>query len=213
MYFRSLISGVKVIRSTSRCGNVQQELREAAVMLQHKKFGVFGLAICTVAVSLLIPWAFHMGGRLTPLYWWGTGILVARSGTYPLYVLMYPTMERANGLQGWASLCTARNTVLPLEVNGRFRGGWWTLNHAAMELGLFETQDPRGALFDPSTRGSIDLFGSWSGPELILDDRAEHLGNFRSGLRIEHASVTLKWGSKSDFKTACSNISNIATSR
>lgn len=164
------------------------------------------MAICALVVSMLIPWAFHIGQRLTPLYWSGTGLLATTSGRYPLYVLIYPTMQRANGLQGWASLCTSRNAVMPLEVDGNFRDGWWSLDHASMEIGLLETQSARDSLFDPNHRGGIDLVGSWHGPELVLADRDESSGSFRSGLRIEHASVTLHWGTKSDFKRACSII-------
>lgn len=29
---------------------------------RRKKFGIMGLAVCALGVSLLIPWAFHMGG-------------------------------------------------------------------------------------------------------------------------------------------------------
>lgn len=147
----------------------------------RKKFGILGLAVCALGVSLLIPWAFHMGGRLTPLYWSGTGMLVTNNGTYPLYVLIYPTMHRSNGLQGWGSLCTSRNTVIPLDVNGSFKSGVWTwsLADAPMEIALLEPLGARGALLDPSDRPGFDLLGRWQGHELVLSESGNHSSAFR----------------------------------
>lgn len=172
-----------------------------------KRFGILGLAVCALGVSLLIPWAFHMGGRLTPLYWSGTGMLVTNNGTYPLYILIYPTMHRSNGLDGWGFLCTSRNTVVPLDVNGRFESGLWTwsLEDTSMELGLSEPLGARRALLDPTNRGGFELLGGWQGKKLVLRENGEHLSAFRSGFKVEHASVTLTWGSKSHFEEECSN--------
>src|SRR5215471_14700379 len=51
------------------------------------------VVVCGVA-SLTSPWAFHIGGRWTPLlYWSGYGKLVTRTGTYPLYVVFYPSAD------------------------------------------------------------------------------------------------------------------------
>lgn len=175
-------------------------------MAGRKKFGILGLAICASAVGLLIPWAFHIGGRLTPLYWSGTGTLRTKNGTYPLYVLFYPAMERGNGLQGWGSLCTSRDKVLPLTVYGSFNGGLWTwsLDGASMDINLFEPQGPRGELFHPIDRGGFDLVGYWHGRELVMNENGEHFTAFRSGFKVEQGVVTLKWSSKSDFNAACS---------
>jgi hypothetical protein len=38
-----------------------------------------------------------------------------------------------------------------------------------------------------------------------MDDRGSFAKTFRSGLKIEHASVTLDPGSYSDFKSACAS--------
>jgi hypothetical protein len=38
-----------------------------------------------------------------------------------------------------------------------------------------------------------------------MDDRGQANGLFRSGLKVEQASITLDWGSYSDFKAACAN--------
>jgi hypothetical protein len=44
-----------------------------------------------------------------------------------------------------------------------------------------------------------------------MDDRGESSGKFRSGLKIDHAAVTLDCGSFSDFKNACSALTNVPT--
>lgn len=68
-----------------------RKLREAAVgmhevmiSMPRKKFGTVGGIICAAGLGLLIPWAFHIGGRPTALYWSGTGMLLTNTGRYPL---------------------------------------------------------------------------------------------------------------------------------
>ncbi|HEV2315019.1 MAG TPA: hypothetical protein VGR94_06920, partial [Candidatus Acidoferrales bacterium] len=54
--------------------------------------------------------------------------------------------------------------------------------------------------------GFFDLRGRWQGPKLVMDERGDHgeIGApFRSGLRIDYASVTLGWSTYSEFKAAC----------
>ena len=51
--------------------------------------------------------------------------------------------------------------------------------------------------------GSFDLVGKLRGPELVMDDRGNWSTSFRSGLRIERASVTLQWSPYWSCKTAC----------
>ena len=172
------------------------------------------LLLCVIvfygAVGLTNPWAFHIGNRSTPfLYWSGYGKLVAKSGTYPLYVMFYPSahfsrlhldgLRPTGGLQGTASLCTAPGVVLPLKLSGTLYGGWTSTQDALMEFRLLDYK-----LIDVGQRqGYFDLFGRWRGPELVMDDRGEASGKFRSGAMIEHASVTLGYGSYSDFKAMC----------
>ena len=171
-----------------------------------------------VAVGLTNPWAFHIGGRSTPfLYWSGYGKLVTKSGTYPLYVFFYPASHfsklhldglRPNGgLQGTASLCTAPGIIENLNLSGTIYGGWTSTNDAVMQFRLLDYK-----IFDVGQRqGYFDLYGRWRGPALMMDDRGESSGKFRSGPKIEHASVTLDYGSFSDFKSACSALTNVPT--
>jgi hypothetical protein len=48
---------------------------------------------CPVGWAAMMPWAFNIGGRWTPvLTWWGSGRLVTKSGIeYPMFVLLYPS--------------------------------------------------------------------------------------------------------------------------
>lgn len=181
------------------------------------------LLLCLIvfysAVGLTNPWAFHIGGRSTPfLYWSGFGKLVTKSGTYPLYVMFYPSahssklrldgLRPTSGLQGSASLCTAPGVLENLKVRGTVYGGWTSTEGSVMEFRLLEYE-----IFDVGQRqGYFDLFGRFSGPELVMDDRGESSGKFRSGLKIEHASVTLDYGNFSDFKKACSSLTNMPAS-
>jgi hypothetical protein len=52
-------------------------------------------------------------------------------------------------------------------------------------------------------QGFIDLYGRWRGPDLVMEDRDRVTHLFRSGLRIEHASITLDPDNSSDFKAQC----------
>ena len=178
------------------------------------------LLLCVIvfygAVGLTNPWAFHIGGRPTPfLYWSGYGKLVAKSGTYPLYVTFYPSahssklhldgLRPTGGLQGTASLCTAPGVVVPLKLSGTIYGSWSSTQDALMEFRLLDYK-----IIDVGQRqGYFDLFGRWRGPELVMDDRGEASGKFRSGVIIEHASLTLGYGSYSDFKAMCASASNV----
>jgi hypothetical protein len=88
-----------------------------------------------------------------------------------------------------------------LKLSGTVFGGWSSTNDALMEFRLLELR-----VFDVGQRqGYIDLYGRWRGTVLVMDDRQLSNGLFRSGLKVEHASITLDWGSFSDFKAACAN--------
>jgi hypothetical protein len=66
----------------------------------------------------------------------------------------------------------------------------------------FRLLEPK--LFDTGQRqGYFDLYGRWQGQQLVMNDRGRYAGAFRSGPKIEHASVTLDWGPYSQFKAAC----------
>ncbi len=178
---------------------------------------LFGLLLLGVGVvyalaALTSPWAFHIGGRSTPLlYWSGSGQLVTKTGTYPLYVSFFPAshfsrlqldgLRPTGGLQGSASLCAAPGLIQPLKLSGTIYGSWRTTEGSLMTFRLLERK-----LFDTGQRqGYFDLYGRWQGQQLVMNDRGRYAGALRSGLRIERASVTLDWGGYADFKAACAS--------
>jgi hypothetical protein len=185
---------------------------------------VFGLAVAYGVVVVTAPWSRHIGGRWTPfLTWHGYGELLAKSGTeYPLYINFYPSshfsqlrlqgLRPTGGLQGSGWLCTAPGVSQRLDLSGTIYGGWRSTDRSLMSFRLLEYR-----MFNAVTgRGFFDLRGRWQGPKLEMDERGDHgeLGApFRSGLRIDHASVTLSWGSYSDFKELCARAGARASAK
>jgi hypothetical protein len=181
---------------------------------------LFGLVILCLAIvygvaAITAPWSFHIGGVPTPLlYWSGSGTLHTKGGDHPLYVLLYPSphfsrlrlrsqqgdsLRPTGGVQGSARLCTSRGVSQYLTLSGTIYNGWSTTEGSLINFRLLEWY-----LFDSlPDRGYLDLNGRWNGNQLIMDDRGAYAKTFRSGLRIEHASVTLDRGSYSDFSAAC----------
>ena len=195
---------------------------------QRGRFGVFGLIACLFAVYAVVvvldPWAFHIGERWTPLlYWTGTGKLVTKRGTYPLIVILFPAshfsrlhldgLRPTGGIQGNALLCTSRGMTQYLDLSGTIYGGWRSTDGALMDFRLLERRTAHDALVGGNNRGYFDLYGYWQGPQLRMDGRGESSERFRSGLRVEHASVTLEWGRKADFNAACASMTSLATER
>jgi len=182
---------------------------------------LFGLLIlCLVLVygvaAITSPWSFHIGGVSTPLLSWSaTGTLHTNDGTYPMYVFFYPapnfsrlrmqtkegdTLRPTGGVQGSGYLCTSRGVIQYLKLSGTIYNGWSTTEGSLISFRLLEWY----LLDTRPTRGFLDLSGRWSGTKLVMDDRGSFAKTFRSGLKIEHASVTLDPGSYSDFKAVCS---------
>jgi hypothetical protein len=182
-------------------------------------FSLFGpllaLAVVYAVIAALDPWALHIGGRSTPLLMWrGSGKLVTKGGiVYPLYVSFYPSshfsqlhldgLRPTGGLQGQAWLCTSPGVSQRLRLNGTIYGGWRSTQDSLMAFRLNEPQIIKLG----QRQGFFDLYGRWHGPTLVMDDRGRVGGTFGSGLRIDHASVSLDWGSYSDFKAACAAAS------
>lgn len=177
---------------------------------------LFGLAILSAAVvyltaAITAPWAFHIGGEWTPLlHWTGVGDLATKSGTYPLYVMLRPGggasrlkldgLRPSGGMAGSASLCRA-GQLQYLKLEGTIYGGWRSTEGSVMAFRLLELK-----LVDVGQgQGFFDLYGKWDGPELVMSDRGELGSRFRSGLKIEQASVRLRRGSYGEFESMCRN--------
>ena len=169
------------------------------------------LALIYGAMVLLNPWSIHMGGQWTPLLTWtGTGNLVSDSGTYPILVtlglshhysrLRLDGMRPTGGLSGWGWLCTPEGTAVRLRAYGTIYGAWRSTDGALLDFRLLE----RIANFPTIQDGGyFDVIGHWRGSELLMDDRGNLTHSFQSGLKIKHASLSLRPGSKSEFDSAC----------
>ncbi len=182
---------------------------------------VLGVVLVYGVVVVTAPWAFHIGGRWTPLLMWrGTGKLLTKDGIeYPIYIYFYPSshfshlrresLRPTGGLQGYGWLCTSPGVAQRLELSGTIYGGWRSTEGSLMAFRLLEQK-----IFDiGQRRGFFDLAGTWHGPELVMDDRGNPGSQFQSGLRIDHASVTLVWGNYSDFKVVCASAANLPAHR
>ena len=174
-------------------------------------FGVFVLgALLCAFIVIAGPWVFHIGGRLTPLLTWtGSGTLRTKGGEYPLYVSMYPSshfsrlhldgQRPTGGLQGIGWLCTSRGVMQQLDLSGTIYNAWRTTDGSLLSVRLLGHR----VIDVGQGRGFFDLYGHWQGPQLVMDDRHHPGERFRYGLSIEHASVSLDYGSYSDFKATC----------
>ncbi len=176
---------------------------------------VLGVVVVYALAAVTSPWSFHIGGRWTPLlYWSGSGQLVTRSGTYPLYVSFFPAshfsqlhldgLRPTGGVQGSGWLCTSPGVMQQLKLGGTIYGGWRSTEGSLM---AFRLNEPR--VFDVGQRqGYFDLYGRWQGQQLVMNDRGRYSGPFRSGVKIERASVTFDWGRYADFKAMCASTTN-----
>ena len=63
-------------------------------------------------------------------------------------------------------------------------------------------------VFNHQREAYFDLYGRWHGQQLVMDDRGGYASRFPSGVKIDHASITLDWGSYSEFKSMCESFAN-----
>jgi len=174
---------------------------------------VFCGALVYGGIAITAPWAFHIGGRWTPLlYWTGSGKLVTKNGTYPIYVSISPSshfsrlrldgLRPTGGVKGTGYLCTSPGVTQYLDLSGTIFGGWQSTEGSLMGVRVLEHQ----IFNNGQRRGYFDLYGYWHGPEVVMNDRGHPGSAFRSGLKIENASVTLNWTSYADFKAECARM-------
>lgn len=92
-----------------------------------------------------------------------------------------------------------------LKLSGTIYGAWRSTEGSLMQFRLIE----RTILDVGQARaGYFDLVGRWNGPELVMDSRGSWSHPFRSGLRLEHASVNLRWSSAWTCEAACASATN-----
>jgi hypothetical protein len=106
------------------------------------------------------------------------------------------------GVQGSACLCTSPGVSQYLKVSGTIYGGWLSTD-GLMTLRLLE---PTNVDLGQKRAGYFDLIGSWQGPDLVLDGHSNGSKQLRSGLRIDLASVTLRWNPYWSCKSACASM-------
>lgn len=194
--------------STARSKSVLPQKRRGCGCLGS----VGGAIVILLAVALLLnPWALHMGGRWTPaLTWHGVGKLKSTTGAgYGLFfeVTLQTGRGASRNLQGTAKLCTPQGEVYPLTVDGYLKRAWLDADGKPI---TFYLRSLKGA----QPRLSFSLLGSWTGQELVLDDKGSMAMSFAPDGRAkgylvgvnspkENATVALHYATEDEFSTAC----------
>jgi hypothetical protein len=97
-----------------------------------------------------------------------------------------------------------------LKLSGTIYDGWQSTDGSLMTLRLLE---PTIVDVGQQRAGYFDLVSRWQGSELVLDERANWSRSFRSGLRNDHASVTLRWDPYWSCKSGCAAVPNHTANR
>jgi hypothetical protein len=171
---------------------------------------VYGVAAITA------PWSFHIGGRSTPfLFWSGAGTLITPGGTYPIYASFYPSshfsrlrldgLRPTGGVKGTGTICTSRGGAQYLKLTGTIYNGWSSTEDSLLAFRLLEPK----IINVGQRQGYFNLYGRFQGQELVMNDRGEPGNTFRSGLKIEHASVKLDWTGYWSLKNVCTSATNL----
>ena len=166
------------------------------------------------------PWAYHMGGRFSPLGEWdGFGpVHASNGGNYLLFTHLRGgivvnrghascSLTGCDRLTGSAELCTTGGQHYTFALTGAVHG-WYTTNGSKTDIGL--TGGTPAAL----PHGSVVAFrGTWKGPELPLASTGNSFteaftpaGAIRptvSGANGGTALVVLRNGSQTSFDQAC----------
>jgi len=163
------------------------------------------------------PWAFHMGGRFSPLGEWdGYGpVQAGNGGHYLLYTHLRAGLLNGHGhagcsfagcdtLTGTAQLCTQGGQHYTFEVTGAVHG-WYTTN------GSRTTIDLGGGKPRQLPGGRVVAFhGVWRGAVLPIADTGNSFGEAfaPAGARTSTpgagtARGMLRYGSVASFDRAC----------
>ena len=165
---------------------------------------LLGIPLAYAIALLTAPWALNIGGGFTPiLTWFGSGKLLTKDGaTYPLFLYFHPSLNRSElnpqvgpiprgPVEGFACLCytqrgVPQNTLLLLRGD-LYGGTWLTTENSHIQFRLGE----RRFVNLGEHLGFFNLAGNWQGRDLVMADPEVMSAAFRSGLRIDHASITL----------------------
>lgn len=183
--------------------------------------GVLACAAVYLLIVALHPWALHIGGRSTPLLTWrGVGSVLSKDGkSYPLYISFTPGRSRGthvggnregkikNGnLDGRGWLCVAPGNAERMQVSGTLYGGYTSTENSLIAFRLLEWRMPFS--INPPKRGYFDLAGTFQGPNLVMDRTGQQGSPLNSGLFIDHATATLRWGTYDNFDAACRSMTS-----
>jgi hypothetical protein len=183
------------------------------------------LILAAVAVEVApTPWAFHIGGRITPLKIWdGYGpVQASDGGHYLLYTHLFGTVIGPHGwltcspsggcttVRGSARVCTQSGKTYSFTLTGHL-GGWWTTDGSQTSFQL------TGGSPDPLPAGSMVSFvGTWHGPVLAVADIENSFtdaftpaGTIRQTAAtadVGTARVALRYGSLGSFTQACRSL-------
>jgi hypothetical protein len=177
-------------------------------------------------VALLYPWAYHLGGGSHwPPEWRGWGKLHASSGEYALFVEMSPWMRRETwahqtgpSITGRATLCAPHGQRFQLQLGGGFLNKHIGSETNGEPMHLYAHYRPVWYSFDQERRPSLEFWGNWQNPNLVLEDRGTLAAAFLPDGRVyrgppsgqprrgESVALTLASGNWDDFNAACSAI-------
>jgi len=153
---------------------------------------LLGIAFSLGVVGLLAPWNFYFGGHFHLIPGWqGWGRLhsTTAGGDYFMWIRLKPTTPkyRASPIKGLAYLCTPRGERFRLGF-----GGDMPRDHGTDLSGVplhFYFANRTSYLSTSSHFLRMDLYGSFRGSELIMEDRGSLGNSFNAdGTPIEHIS-------------------------
>jgi hypothetical protein len=146
------------------------------------------------------------------------GTVVSKDGkSYPLYLSFTPGRShgthvgggregkrKVGDLDGRGWLCIAPGNAERMNASGTIYGSFTSTDNSLIAFRLLEWRKPFS--INPQKRGFFDLAGSFQGLDLVMDRTGEQGIPFESGLFIDHATATLRWGTHDDFEAACRNM-------
>lgn len=191
----------------------------------RKRHLLLRIVLILVVVGLCVyilptPWAFHMGGKFSPLGEWdGYGpVQASNGGRYLLYTHLRGGIVNDRGhaacsltgcdsLTGTAQLCTQGGQHYTFKLTGGVHG-WYTTNGSRTNIDL------TGGTPQHLPAGWVVAFhGTWHGAELPVADTDNSFtkvftpaGAIRTTTSAKDAGTargTLRAGSASSFAQAC----------
>ncbi len=177
---------------------------------------LFGLLLVLALEALINPWAFHMGGRITPLTWSGVGVIQGANGARDvLYARLvvsrrgfasYSKFSRGpSTFTGDALVGTPQGAVEKFTLTGSLHNAWLDAEGAPLTLGF---RTPKGQ----KPAEAFNLHGAFRGSRLVLEDigTSGHLfrpdgsldpvgGQFFSTADRPRMQVILDFGGRSEF--------------